>query len=398
MTHRRRIAVLVEWSRAYGRGVLRGISTYARTHGTWKIFHSERRLSDAEPSWLKNWQGDGIIARIESRRLLAQLEQKKLPTVNLFEQAEAEAIPKILTNEEAVGRLAACHLMERGLMHFAYCGLAGIPSSDMREEAFARHLAAAGHEVRVYRNPHQRHATFLSSTEEYELLCEETVTAWVRSLPKPVGLLACNDFRAHQILVTCGENGIAVPEEVAVLGIDNDELVCELCQPPLSSIELNAERVGYEASVLLDRMIGGDLAPPLLTLVDPKGVVPRQSTDVVAVADTDVAAAVHFIRERACQGIHVDEVLRHVQLSRSTLERRFARILGRSAKAEIDRVRLDRVKQLLAMTDYPLAKIAQLAGFSYVEGMCYLFKKTLGKTPGKYRKDAQARCQDSGES
>lgn len=390
MAARRRVALLVELSRAYGRGVLEGIAAHVRTHGNWKVFHTERRVCDAAPRWIKSWHGDGIIARIESRKLLAQIHQTRLPTVDLFDTHEDPAMGSIQTDERAVARMAAEHLLERGLKHFAYCGLAGIRSSELRGKYFVEHLAEAGYEVHVYQNPRRGHAAFISSTEEYELLCEETVTAWIKSLPKPVGLMACNDVRAHQIVMVCGENQIAVPDTVAVIGVDNDEIVCELCQPPLSSVELNPQKVGAEAALLLDRMIDGERATAEPTFVEPRGVVARQSTDVVAVADADVAAAVHFIREQACLGIRVEDVLQRVSIARSTLERRFAKVLGRSAKAEIDRVRLEQVKQLLTMTDYPLARIAQLTGFAYMEGMCCLFKNTFGQTPGQYRKHSRA--------
>lgn len=309
MASRRRVALLVEWSRVYGRGVLEGIAAHVRTHANWKVFHTERRVCDAAPRWLKSWHGDGIIARIESPRLLATIKDTRLPTVDLFDTHEDPAMGRIHTDERAVARMAAEHLLERGLAHFAYCGLAGIHSSELRGKYFVEHLAAAGYDVHVYQNPRPAHTAFISSTEEYEVLCEEAVTAWIKSLPKPVGLMACNDVRAHQIVMACGENHIAVPDAVAVIGVDNDEMVCELCQPPLSSIELNPQKVGAEAALLLDRMIDGEPAPAQATLVEPRRVVARQSTDVVAVADADVAAALHFIREHACLGIRVEEVL-----------------------------------------------------------------------------------------
>jgi LacI family transcriptional regulator len=213
---------------------------------------------------------------------------------------------------------------------------------------------------------------------------------WLQSLPKPVGLMACNDLRAHQVLMACDENDLAVPEEVAVIGVDNDEAICGLSRPPLSSIDQNAEEVGYQAAALLDRLMQGGAPPQEKLIVEPSSVVARQSTDVVAVADADVAAALHHIREHACDGLSVNELLASVAMSRRTLERRFASLLGRSPKDEIARVQVGHVKRLLTMTDYPLAKIAQLTGFGYVESMCVLFKNMVGQTPGQYRR--QNRC------
>ncbi len=385
MAERRRIALLIEWSRAYGRGVLAGIANYVKAHETWKIYQTERRLCDGPPGWLKSWQGDGIIARIENEELLKAIRRLGVPVVDLFEHRSTDGIPGVITDNRAIAHLAADHLIERGLEHFAYCGLPGVYSSEARRECFVEYLNGAGYEVHVYDNPRQSGSSFISATEDYELRCEETVASWVKSLPKPVGLMACNDLRAHQVLMASSDQNIAVPEELAVIGVDNDELICELCHPPLTSIEQDCKGVGYQAAGLLDRLLDGEVPPAEPIRVEPLGVVPRPSTDIVAIGDADVAAAVHFIRGHACDGIRVSDVVEHVEMSRSTLERRFARLLGRSPKAEILRVRLERVRHLLSMTDYPLAKIAQLAGFDYMESMCCSFKRVTGQTPGQYR-------------
>jgi len=390
MAESRKIALLIEWSRAYGRGVLSGIATYVRAHGTWKTYQTERRLCDAAPGWMRDWNGDGIIARIESRRLFQQIRRMNLPTVDLFEHAEAGALPAVITDNRAIACLAAEHLIQRGLKHFAYCGLPGIYSSETRREHFVEYLKRAGYETHVYESPRQPDTTIISTAEDHELRYEETVATWVSSLPKPVGLMACNDVRAQQILMACGDRNITVPDQVAVIGVDNDELICELCHPPLSSIEQNPQSVGYQAAALLDRLIDGETPPAEPILVEPLRVVARQSTDVVAIGDACVTSAVHFIREHACDGIQVKDILRHVRVSRSTLERRFAKLLGRSPSNEISRVRLDRVKHLLAMTDHPLARIAQLTGFNYTESMCYCFKHTVGRTPGQYRNESRS--------
>ncbi len=385
MSRRRKIALLVEWSRAYGRGVLRGIAAYAKAHETWKIYQTERSLCDAAPGWLRDWDGDGIIARIENDELLEQIIQMELPTVDLFERGHADGFPGVITDNRTIAYLAAEHLIERGLQHFAYCGLPGIYSSETRSEYFVEYLSRKGFQVHVYESLGRSSSLSISTAEDSELRSEETIAAWVDSLPKPVGLMACNDVRAHQILMACGDRSIAVPEEVAVIGVDDEELICELCHPPLSSVKQDPERVGYEAAALLDRLLDGETPPAKPILVKPLGVVARQSTDVVAVGDADVAAAVHFIRLHACDGIQVNDIIEHVQISRSTLERRFAKLLGRSPKSEILRVKLDRVRYLLSMTEYPLARIAQLTGFAYVEAMCDCFKRTIGQTPGQYR-------------
>ncbi len=382
----RHVALLVEWSRAYGRGVLRGVSRYVQAHGRWKVYHTERRLWDVAPPWLRRWKGDGIIARIENPRLAAQVQRLKVPWVDLFDRGGASPMPVVMTDDRAIARLVAEHLIDCALKHFAYCGLPGIYSSDQRCRHFAAHLAAVGHKVSVYAPPRGRRTAFIAGSEDYEMQREGELVRWLRSLPKPVGLMACNDLRAHQVLMACDENELAVPEEVAVIGVDNDEAICGLSRPPLSSVDQNAEEVGYQAAALLDRLMQGEALPRDKLIVEPSGVVARQSTDVVAVADADVAAALHHIREHACDGLSVHELLAGLAMSRRTLERRFAGLLGRSPKDEIARVQLGHVKRLLTMTDYPLAKIAQLTGFCYVESMSALFKNTVGQAPGQYRR------------
>ena len=391
MSESRRIAVLVEWSRAYGRGVLHGIAKYVDTHRTWKVYQTERGLSDEAPGWLRGWEGDGIIARIESDRMLQQIRRMKIPVVDLLEHRRRRSIPHVISNNHTIAQMAVDHLMQRGLRSFAYCGLPGVYSSDIRSQEFVNILQQHGFEVHVYENRQEPGRKTISTAEDCELRCEEGVATWVESLPKPVGLMACNDLRAHQVLMVCGDRGIAVPDDVAVIGVDNDELICKLCHPPLSSIQQNPERAGYEAATLLDRMIDGDVVSQEPIVVEPLEVVPRQSTDVMAVGDADVAEAIRFIRAHACEGIHVGNVVDHVQTSRSTLERRFNRLLGRSPKAEILRTQLDHVKRLLSMTEYPLERIAHLTGFQYTESMCYSFKRNLGQTPGQYRKKSQSR-------
>lgn len=382
----RQVALLVESSRVYGRGVLRGIGKYVQAHGNWKVYHTERKLSEMAPPWLRTWRGDGVIARIENQKLAGRIRQLRLPVVDLFEHENMGGVPAVLTDNDAIARLAAEHLLGRGLEHFAYCGLPGVYSSDERCGCFVRHVAAAGHEVSVYDPPRRHRKPHIAASEDYALRYEDTLARWIRSLPKPVGLMACNDLCAQHVLMVCDGSGLAVPEEVAVIGVDNDEVICGLARPPLSSIEQNPEEVGYQAAALLDRLMQGKAPPRRKIVVEPRGVTARQSTDFVAVADVDTAAALHYIREHACDGIDVDDVLAHVPVSRRTLERRFATLLGHSPRDMIAGTQLEQVKRLLSMTDYQLAKIAQLTGFHYVESMCVLFKRTTGQTPGQYRR------------
>lgn len=384
-----KVALLIETSRAYGRGLLRGVAAYARTHGPWSIYHHERALGDAVPDWLRRWRGDGIIARIESRQLADYIRELALPTVDLRGLYIMPEVPLIETNDLTVVRLACTHLIERGFRNFAYCGFDGTNYSNVRREHAIKYLAERGITIEIRDSPHlPAHDT--TEIEAEGLLHEEELAEWLAALPKPTGIIACNDLRGAQILAVCREHGITVPDDVAVIGVDNDELICELTTPPLSSIAPDTYRIGYLAGDLLDRLMKGGSPPTHTALVNPLGVVVRQSTDLLAIDDRDIAAAMAYIRRHACEGITVDDVAAAVHLSRSTLDRRFTKLAGVTAKAEITRCRVERVKQLLVDTDYKLSVIAGMVGFAHAEYMSTMFKEHTGETPGSYRRIHQS--------
>ena len=205
------------------------------------------------------------------------------------------------------------------------------------------------------------------------------------SLPKPIGILACTDQLAFWLLDACRRAGVAVPEEVAVVGVENDETLCTMSRPQLSSVAYDGERVGYEAAALLDRLMRGEQPPPEPVLLPPKGLVVRQSSDIMAIEEPEIVAAVCYIREHACHGINVADVVEHVGLSRTLLERRMRKAIGRTPGEEIVRLRFSRVQQLLADTGLSLAAIADRCGFEHSQYMAEAFKKHFGLTPGAYR-------------
>jgi LacI family transcriptional regulator len=388
---RPRVALLVESSRAYGRGVLHGIAEYVRLHGPWSIYLAERGLGDAPPPWFQGWDGDGVIARIENRRIARAIGDLGLPTVDLRGLLADLEIPLIATDDEAVSRLSVDHFLERGFRNFAFCGFVGADYSDTRSAAFARMVEEVGYSCHVFQPYRKPRPAGTRELEQSGLASGTEVAQWVEELPKPVGLMACNDIRGQQVLNACRDVGIAVPEDVAVLGVDNDDVLCDLSYPTLSSVVLDTLRIGYEAAALLERMMGGQPPPQRTTFIPPLDVLTRRSTDVLAIEDRHLAQAVRFIREHACEGITVEDVLSHVPLSRSVFERRFARLFGRTPKAEILRARLDRVKQLLAETEIPLKLIALKTGFTHPEYMNVIFKERTGQTPGQYRASTHQR-------
>jgi LacI family transcriptional regulator len=382
-----KVGLLVESSRAYGRGVLRGIAAYARAAGNWSIYHQEQLLGGDAPAWLQRWQGDGIIARVETSALARRLARSRLPAVDLIGRYPLPRMPLIESDDRAVMRMAIDHLRDRGFRTLAYCGFAGAAYSERRQQFFIEAVTAAGLPIHVFEQAPKPGATELPTMaiEAAGLSHERQLHHWIRVLPKPVGIVACNDIRGLQLLNVCREHDIAVPDDVAVIGVDNDEVLCELAGPRMTSVEQDTERIGYQAAELLHRMMQGERdveAPPPIA---PLRVVVRASTDVFALDDRVVAAALRFIRSHASDGIDVADVVQHVGISRTSLERRMQRRLGRSPLAEINRVRLQRVKQLLAETTYTLPEIADLSGFAYSEYMIAFFRRHTNQTPGEYR-------------
>jgi LacI family transcriptional regulator len=384
MSTRPQVALLIESSRGYGRGLLWGIARYAQAFGPWSLFCQDRGIGEPMPDWLRGWKGDGIILRAEGPAMERAIARRPIPAVNL-RGIDGTRLPLIETDDRMVAQAAAEHLLERGFRQVGYCGFPGVAYSERRQAAFVERVGRAGCDCHLYVSRRRAPGGGQRQREEHGLKYEMELAHWVASLPKPIGLMACNDLRGQQLLNACREVAVAVPDEVAVVGVDNDQLICELSDPPLSSVEPDTRQIGYQAAALLDRMMQGERPPAAPLFVPPTSVVTRRSTDVLAIDDREVAQAVRFIREHACEGINVEDLLQEVPVTRVTLKRRFERLLGHSPKAEMVRVQLARVKQLLVETDFSLAQVAVLAGFKHAEYLSAVFKQKTGQTPGQYR-------------
>ena len=385
------VALLVETSSITGRRVLQGITCYLRSHRPWSVFVEQRALETVPPSWLETWRGDGIILRWNSPEFAAAIRKSGVAAIDLTHRGPPIGLPRIASEDHSIGRIAAEHLLERGFRTLAFCGFTGLRWSIRRRDSFLRALGETAGPGLVYESdwggPEAR------SWEGDQ----EAIGRWLTQLPRPVGILACNDVRGLHVLDASRRVGLHVPDEVAVIGVDDDPLLCELCDPPLSSVMPNMERIGYEAAELLDRLMAGEKAEIDERMIPPLGVVTRQSTDVLAIGDARVAAAVRYIREHACHGIRVRDVLGQTPLSRTALELYFRRYLGRSPQAEIRAVQLKRVKQLLAETDLKMERIAELTGFDHSEYLSVVFKRELGRTPGQFRREAQTAASRRGD-
>ncbi len=379
-----KVALLIETSNAYARGLLGGIQAYIREHRPWSVYLDEQSRGDQPPRWLKKWKGDGIIARIENPAIARAIAALGIPAVDLSAGRLLPQLPMLEIDEAAVGRMAADHFIERGFRHFAWCGDPRFVWSRLRGDAYEATLKEAGHTVSRYEPP----SGTRGDDEDAGL---EALGQWLLNQPRPLAVFTCYDILGREVLDACRRFSIHVPDEVAVLGIDNDELLCSLAFPPLSSVMPNARRTGYEAAAVLEKLMAGDDPGPAVRHIPPTGIATRQSTDVLAVEDLNVAKAVRYIREHACEGICVDDVVTHAALSRRLLETRFKRLLGRSPHDEITRVQLRRVKELLAETDLPLSEIADRTGFRYVEYLSAVFKNKTGHPPGHYRAEHRPR-------
>jgi LacI family transcriptional regulator len=384
-----RIALLIESSRMYGRELLRGIAGYARQAGPWLFFHEERALADPIPPMLKHWAPDGILVRLAGDELIKQVRALRLPTVDLYRDEEIPGIAGVTIHQQALVEAAIRHFQERGFQNYAFCGFTQVFFSENREAFYIAELKKKGIRPHVFRHPPMKGGRRLAAIEAHATRFTAKLAQWLKALPKPIALMACNDMRAYQVLNVCNALGIAVPEEVAVLGVDNDPIECELCNPPLSSIDPNAARIGYEGAALLHRLIRGEPPPPRRMLIPPQGVVTRRSTDVLAIVDPDAAAAIQYVRRIALERPAYKKILSDLQLSRSTLERWFQRYLGHSVSAEIFSIRVKHLQELLRKTPHSLEMIARLCGFSHVETMSRLFKREVGVTPGKYRRQSK---------
>ncbi len=381
------VILLVESSRTYGRGVLRGVAKYAHVHGQWSCFFEERELHSGIPAWLQNWKGHGIIARIEGRKMATALAKTGLPIVDVLGNARFPNIPAFDTDARAVAKLAADFFLQAGFQHFCFCGYRKVPFSERREEAYSTYLAQKGKRILVYAPPlPQDSHSHIQAIERHGLSMVKSIAQWLEKQPRPLALFACNDVRAQQVLNACRESGIKVPEEIAVMGVDNDDVLCSLCEPPLTSIEPDTERLGYQAAALLDRMMQGGRPPDELTLIPPIQIVERASTDIVAINDPITVQAVRFMRDQMGSGIAVKDVLMHVNRSRTDMEQRFHRWLKCSIHTEILRLRMERARGLLRLTDLNLDQIAKRVGFATSAHLCRLFQRYFQQTPTAYRK------------
>ena len=376
------VILLIPSAREFDRGLRRGIVAYAQAHGPW-IFHEEspayvqtltrrQRLRN-----MRRWKAQGAIV-LQGR--FAEAESLGIPTVVSIETRQLkQSYVQVRCANEEIGRLGARTLSGLGLRHFAYCGLQGLEFSDNRRIGFMREIQQAGHAAAVYSSS-SRDLGNSWYTEERQL------ARWLSALPKPLGLMACNDDRARMVAEICRMQKIHVPNDVAILGVDNDEQVCRSAHPPLSSIALATERGGYESAALLARLMAGRTPANRVVTVHPTQVVPRQSTDILAIEDPAMVRALRFIRENSNTGLQVADIVATAGLSRRALQSRFKHYLGRTPMEEIHRCRADHIARLLVGTNMTVGEIAAASGFELDAHVARFFSRQTGMTPLVYRR------------
>lgn len=388
MKRRPHVALLIEASHGYGRALLTGINQWLRECGSWSIYFRPQGLEAPPPKWLKEWHGDGILVRVEDKAMAEAVFLSGIPAVNLRLGFPEFPLPIIGMDNLALGGMAFEHLLNCGFDHFAFCGCPWsiYPWLDERMTSFQEAVVNSGRECHLFRSKARRKPSW-----EYE---EDELAEWVSQLPRPVGVMSCTDDRGLELLEACRRADVLVPEEAAVIGVDNDQFVCMLSNPPMSSISPNAERIGYEAASLLNRMMNGEPPPKLPLLLPPGGVVARESTDILTTDDREIAKAIRLIREHACEGLNVHTLTRVTGLSYKNLERRIRAVLKRSPKEEILRVRIETARKLLLETSLPASAISNRCGFAEPKYFCHVFRQHVGMPPGAFRRTQIVTHQD----
>ncbi len=361
---------------------LRGITEVGHLVGPWTYFFDDEARAAVDRGWLCENEWAGVISRHTTPMLAQTCRDRRIPLVDLNDSPSFEGITKIRPANASIGRIGAEHLIDAGFRNFAFCGYDNAIWSQERCSGFTQAVKQAGFPCVVHNT---NYPGVLSP--EWDLGEAQKLSSWLKELPLPTAVMACHDMRALQVLTAAQNAELRVPEEVAILGVNNDTIRCELATPPLSSVATSPTVAGRKAAEMLARIMAGDKSACTEIRIEPGEVVIRHSSDMLAIPDKGVAAALRFIREHACEGINVDQVLPHASMSRAQIEKKFREYLGRSPQAEIRRVQVTKIRQLLADTELPLKHIAELTGFEYMEYMSYVFKRATGVAPGAFRRN-----------
>jgi LacI family transcriptional regulator len=390
MIKNKRVLLVVESARAYGRGIIEGVSRYIQEHGRWTIHYEEQGILTTVPTWLKEWKGDGIICRTGFSPLGLHLRKLNVPIVELLGDGQ-RFVSEVQSDAVVAGSIAADHFIERGLRYFAYYSYGNTWWGQARGNSFAAALSRKGFECFTLLSQSGEQA---EAFPEWKPFYEKPLLRWLLKLPKPIGIWCAADTIAQRVHAVAMKSGLVIPDEIALLGIDNDEHLCNVLTPTLSSIDPNSVVVGYNAAKLLDaKMALGNskehskakLLPDNLPIkIIPQCLVMRQSTDVIAADDPKIVAIARYIREHAFSGLLVAEVAREFHLSKRTLERHYKKLFGKTVDQEITALRIEQAKFLLRTTTMPVADVGEQTGFDR-NYFIKAFHRIVGVSPNVYR-------------
>jgi LacI family transcriptional regulator len=373
------ILLFIDSAGAYGRGIIEGIGRYSLENGPWSIQYEYRALDSMTPEWLNQWEGDGIIARTVGAKQAKILQKTKVPLVELLGDPKFSK-PHVRIDFPLSNRMVFEHFLNCGLRQFGFFSYGDAWWVQEHRDDYCRVVKEHGYDCHVFQTPPSGRCTPVWRENQ-----RPDLVRWICSLPRPIGVATVGDLHAIRLMNYCRDLNLAVPEEVAIMGVGNDYAICETVRPTLSSVDLNASRIGYEAASLLHEMMKGK-QPKEVKYVPPGHIVIRQSTDLVAIEDADIIRAMRFIRDFACMGIDVPRVAHEIGMSRRLLETRFFRHIGRTPKAEIMRIKIEHAKKLLTRTEKIGENIAHKCGFSSLVYFFKAFRREVGVTPNAYRK------------
>ena len=383
----KQIAVIVEWTNNYARQFIEGVAKFAADYPSWSLhLHNPGGIAQ-----LKLTPYDGFICRLPDSAAGRRLARLGRPVVEAMHNEEFREFVAVRSDIAARSKLAADHFLQRRYTRFAYCGFDGLLYSDRQGEAFARFVRQAGFETLAYAAPRTTKRKFKGLHQflsPIEIPDAQPLKAWLERLPKPVALFCCNDRRAFQVASLCRATGLQVPRDIAILGVDNDPMYCEFSSPRLSSIDPDAIGVGYTAAATLAGMFGErgfrPRKPGEVVMHEPKGIVDRGSTHVFPLEPAWLSDALLFIRQHVSDNITASDVFAYTKLSHNAVDRVFRQKLGTTVQREIATARLETANQLLARGDLPMARIAQLSGFSSAEYFCRSFAAAFGRPPSQF--------------
>ncbi len=380
-----KIILLSDFSEEYNKNLLRGITRYSKDHGPWTFckmptYYRETIGIEGILQWAKEWEADGIIGQFYNDEEVNKFTEANIPVIAVDFKERFTDIPNITGNYHQTGRLGADYFLKKGFKNFAFYGFNNIVWSRERAEGFEERIQEAGFDVHYYELKDSR-------SNDLWYYKPSALSDWLKSLPKPIALMTCDDNQGHHITEAARHAGIRIPDDIAVLGVDNDETICHLSDPPLSSIETDSEKGGYEAARLMEQMIENKTCTGPDVVVKATQIVTRHSTDIFASKDKYIVTALKYIHGNLDKNLKVDQVLREVPLSRRSLEKRFIMTTGYPVYEYIYNQRIEKFTQKLLETDMTIFEIALELGLSDSKNIARQFKQIKGITPMEYRKN-----------